>query len=67
MQNTKLYTDFYGAAFTGENNGKRTLDAWSPTNTGSTIPMLSTFDNNSEKRTLLLFYGKRFLPETEKP
>lgn len=49
VQNTKLYTDFYGAAFTGENNGKRTLDAWSPTNTSSTIPMLSAFDNNSEK------------------
>lgn len=49
VQNTKIYTDFYGAAFTGENNGKRTLDAWSPTNTGSTIPMLSAFDNNSEK------------------
>ncbi|MCC8133700.1 MAG: SusC/RagA family TonB-linked outer membrane protein [Tannerellaceae bacterium] len=49
VQNTKLYTDFYGAAFTGENNGKRTLDTWSPINTGSTIPMLSAFDNNSEK------------------
>lgn len=47
--NTKLYTDFYGAAFTGENNGRRTLDAWSPLNTSSTIPMLSTFDNNSER------------------
>ena len=49
VQSTKLYTDFYGAAFTGENNGKRTLDAWSPTNTKSTIPMLSAFDNNSER------------------
>lgn len=46
---TKLYTDFYGAALTGENNGKRTLNAWTPLNTSSTIPMLSAFDNNAEK------------------
>ena len=34
----------------GENAGVRTLDAWSPENTGTTIPALSLADNNDERR-----------------
>lgn len=30
------------------NKGERVLDAWSPSNTGSKIPMLTTADNNKE-------------------
>jgi len=30
------------------NKGERVLDAWSPSNTGSDIPMLTTADNNKE-------------------
>lgn len=30
------------------NKGERVLDAWSPSNTGSNIPMLTTADNNKE-------------------
>lgn len=48
VSNTKQYTDFFGVAFSGENNGKRTLDAWSPLNPNSTIPMLSAVNSNSE-------------------
>jgi len=48
VTNTKQYTDFFGVAFSGENNGKRTLDAWTPLNTGSTIPMLSAVNSNNE-------------------
>jgi TonB-linked SusC/RagA family outer membrane protein len=55
VTDTKLYTDFYGAAFTGENNGKRTLDAWTPLNTNSTIPALSLKDDNNEKQLSTYF------------
>ncbi|MDR1200516.1 MAG: TonB-dependent receptor [Tannerellaceae bacterium] len=48
VSGTKQYTDFFGVAFSGENNGKRTLDAWTPLNTGSTIPMLSATNANNE-------------------
>jgi TonB-linked SusC/RagA family outer membrane protein len=51
----KLFTDFFGADKTGENNGKRTLDAWTPLNSDSTIPMLSFFDNNNEKEVSSYF------------
>lgn len=45
----KRYTDFI-SFFGGHNYGKRTLDAWTPQNTSSTIPMLSLNDNNFESR-----------------
>jgi TonB-dependent starch-binding outer membrane protein SusC len=34
----------------GQNKGVSLLDAWTPTNTGSTIPMLSFSNNNDEGR-----------------
>jgi hypothetical protein len=45
----KNLTDFT-SIWPGTNFGTRTLDAWSPTNTGSTIPMLTLTDTNNEGR-----------------
>ena len=45
----KRYTDFI-SFFGGHNYGSRTLDAWTPQNNKSTIPMLSLNDNNFESR-----------------
>ena len=45
----KHLTDFT-SIWQGTNFGARTLDAWSPTNTGSTIPMLTLTDTNNESR-----------------
>ena len=52
--NIKFRTDFAGLA-AGENWGQRTLDAWSPTNTGSSIPALSLINNNAENRASTYF------------
>jgi TonB-linked SusC/RagA family outer membrane protein len=46
----KNYTDFT-SIWPGTNWGTRTLNAWSPTNTGSTIPALTLVDRNNENRT----------------
>lgn len=46
----KLYTDF-SSINTGTNWGTRVLNAWSPTNTDSTIPALTLVDRNNEGRT----------------
>jgi TonB-linked SusC/RagA family outer membrane protein len=45
----KTYTDF-SSLWTGTNWGSRTLDAWSPSNTSSTIPALTLVDRNNEGR-----------------
>ncbi|MBN2661323.1 MAG: TonB-dependent receptor [Tannerellaceae bacterium] len=45
----KRYTDFI-SFFGGHNYGTRTLDAWTPQNSSSTIPALSLNDNNYESR-----------------
>ena len=45
----KHLTDFT-SIWQGTNFGSRTLDAWSPNNTGSTIPMLTLTDTNNENR-----------------
>jgi TonB-linked SusC/RagA family outer membrane protein len=45
----KYLTDFTSLA-PGSNWGTRVLDAWTPTNTKSTIPALTTVDNNNEGR-----------------
>jgi hypothetical protein len=45
----KAATDFVGLN-PGVNFGKRTLEAWTPQNTGSNIPALSLVDNNDEER-----------------
>ena len=47
--NNKGQTDF-ASLFSGTNLGARTLDAWSPTNTSSTIPALTLTDKNNEAR-----------------
>lgn len=46
----KLSTDFYSVSETGSNKGVRLLDAWSPTNTNSSIPALTYTNNNNEGR-----------------
>jgi TonB-linked SusC/RagA family outer membrane protein len=45
----KRYTDFI-SFFGGHNYGRRTLDAWTPRNTSSTIPALALNDRNNEAR-----------------
>jgi TonB-linked SusC/RagA family outer membrane protein len=45
----KRYTDFI-SFFGGHNYGTRTLDAWTPQNTSSTIPALALNDRNNEAR-----------------
>ena len=52
--NVKFRTDFAGLA-AGENWGQRLLGAWSPTNTGSSIPALSLINNNAENRSSTYF------------
>jgi TonB-linked SusC/RagA family outer membrane protein len=46
----KYNTDFWSVAETGSNKGARLLDAWSPTNPHSDIPMITLVDNNWEGR-----------------
>ena len=50
----KRQTDFT-ALWAGTNYGTRTLDAWSPTNTSSTIPAVTLTDNNNEGRLSTYF------------
>lgn len=50
----KRFTDFTGL-WAGTNYGKRTLDAWTPLNTGSTIPAVTLSDNNNEGRSSTYF------------
>ena len=47
---SKNYTDFMGTTL-GVNKGTRLLNAWTPQNTESTIPMLSLTNANNELRT----------------
>lgn len=46
----KGFTDFWSVDQLGSNKGTRLLDAWSPTNTSSSIPALSYLDMNNERR-----------------
>jgi len=46
----KFSTDFYSVSETGSNKGVRLLNAWSPTNTNSSIPALTYTNNNNEGR-----------------
>lgn len=46
----KSWTDFYFLGTVGENYGTRMLNAWTPTNTASTIPALSVNNYNDEGR-----------------
>lgn len=46
----KSWTDIYALSTSGENYGTRMLNAWSPTNTGSSIPAMSINNYNDEGR-----------------
>ncbi|MCA8829530.1 SusC/RagA family TonB-linked outer membrane protein [Hymenobacter pini] len=54
FNNSKFRTDFASLA-TGENWGRRLLDAWTPTNTGSTIPAATLINTNNEGRASTYF------------
>jgi len=46
----KFQTDFWSVTDAGSNKGNRMLDAWTPVNTGSTIPALTTNNTSDEGR-----------------
>ncbi|SFL49109.1 TonB-linked outer membrane protein, SusC/RagA family [Porphyromonadaceae bacterium KH3CP3RA] len=46
----KSWTDIYALSTSGENYGTRILDAWTPTNTNTTIPAMSINNYNDEGR-----------------
>ncbi len=54
----KYSTDFWSVSETGSNKGARLLNAWSPSNPGSTIPALSFIDANNESRFSTYFLEK---------
>jgi TonB-linked SusC/RagA family outer membrane protein len=54
FNNAKFRTDFSSLA-SGENWGQRLLDAWTPTNTGSTIPAATLINTNNEGRASTYF------------
>ncbi len=47
---SKSFTDFLGVSGTTVNHGTRLLEAWTPQNPNSTIPAISTVNNNNEGR-----------------
>lgn len=50
INQTKYQTDFWSVDDVGSNKGARLLNAWSPQNYNSSIPALTTIDNNAESR-----------------
>ena len=50
VKDWKSWTDIYALGTVGENYGTRLLDAWTPTNTKSTIPAMSVNNYNDEGR-----------------
>ncbi len=50
VYDVKSQTDFWSINETGSNKGTRLLDAWTPENSTSTIPALTTTDRNFERR-----------------
>ena len=51
ISDLKKETDLWaGVNVANLNKGQRLLDAWSPSNPGSNIPALSTYNNNNETR-----------------
>lgn len=46
----KSWTDIYALSTSGENYGTRMLNAWTPTNTNTTIPAMSINNYNDEGR-----------------
>ncbi len=56
ISDLKKETDLWsGLNISNLNKGTRLLDAWSPNNTNSNIPAISTMDNNNEKRVSTYF------------
>lgn len=53
--NQKFQTDFWSITDAGSNKGNRLLDAWSPVNTSSTIPALTTNNTADEGRASTYF------------
>lgn len=51
----KTFTDF-SSLWVGSNWGDRTLSAWTPANTGSTIPALTLVNRNNEGRSSTYFF-----------
>ena len=51
----KLFTDFTSIN-AGSNYGQRTLNAWTPENTNTDVPALTTVDNNNEWRVSTFRY-----------
>jgi TonB-linked SusC/RagA family outer membrane protein len=51
----KTFTDF-SSLWVGSNWGERTLSAWTPENSASTIPALTLVNRNNEGRTSTYFY-----------
>lgn len=51
----KSWSDFYFLGTVGENYGTRMLDAWTPTNTDTSIPALSINNYNDEGRMSTYF------------
>jgi TonB-linked SusC/RagA family outer membrane protein len=54
----KYNTDFWSVSQTGSNKGTRTLQAWTPQNPNSDIPMLVAVDANNEARLSSYFIEK---------
>ena len=53
--NQKFQTDFWSITDAGSNKGNRLLDAWTPANSGSTIPALTTNNTADEGRPSTYF------------
>ncbi len=51
----KTFTDF-SSLWVGSNWGQRTLSAWTPSNTGSSIPALTLVNRNNEGRSSTYFF-----------
>jgi hypothetical protein len=50
INNQKYQTDFWSITDAGSNKGERLIDAWTPANSGSTIPALTTSNGADEGR-----------------
>ena len=53
--NQKFQTDFFSITDPGSNKGNRMLDAWTPANSSSTIPALTTNNTGNEGRASTYF------------
>lgn len=58
INDVKYNTDFWSVAETGSNKGSRLLHSWTPQNSNSNIPALTTTDDNFESRFSTYFVEK---------